>query len=593
MNSAFLTIKFNEGNVKEIPELMCKNRSKTTKGWPARRMIICVVCFIALLGLFLIVPARAQAHDTEDESYILRTKKPEEDEGHYLEFVNPDKEKNYTVQAGDTLWGIAETYYGSGAAYHQLWEENKAQIDRPETLQVGTELKMQERLYIAAGVEDYHYHDEEEIHKTFFGELTAWEWDPDGYRYQVFQMLSDRNDFGENDPYSHWEEFKREVAVCGKEICGDRVSDLSFARYRVTDLCDLCCYQFIFESGGKRYLIIAAVGYTDEQKNEAFTVCDLDRCDENDLKEVQGKTAFLATCTETVWHIAKSGDYVGASDWNYPQLRNPFTQAMRSFCDEPLERTEPSANDREIAWKDKELELLVRDGLAGIWQLTEEEKKTFLAQPMTTADLSGIKSLSLYEDRWNETVYLQLNGYEIQRSLFYYSESAISRQMELTTLDDLANFSKLERLDIILEDSEITDFAALGELTGLRELYMEVQSAKTRLGNEDIAFLGKLANLRRLYLYGWRHTSLDKITDMSILRNCPHLTYLRLETGNVENYDFLGELPEIHYINLLVHYTREDALPDPGLLPNAAFITYNGESIRWDVGRTETTEDDR
>lgn len=556
-------------------------------------MIGCVVCLVAFLGLFLIVPMRAQAYDGEDGSYILRTKKPEEDKGHYLEFVNPDKEKSYTVQAGDTLWGIAETHYGSGAAYQRLWEENDALIDRPETLQIGTELKLQEHLYTAVGVEDYPCNDEEEGYKTFFNSSTAWEWDPDGYRYQVFPMFCYRNEFGEDDPYSQWEKFKREVTACSKKICGDRVSGLSFDRYRVTDQCDLCCYQFVFESGSKRYLIIAAFGYTDEYIDETFTVCDLERCDENDLKEAQGKTAFLATCTNTGWHFAKTYDYVGASDWNYPQIRNPFTQAMRGFSGEPLERTKPSANDRKIVWKNKELELLVRDGLAGIWQLTEEEKKAFMAQPMTTADLSGIKCLSLYEERWNETVYLQLNGYEKRRSLFTYSESAISRQMELTTLDDLANFSELERLDIILEDSEITDLAAIGELSGLRELYIEVQSSKTRLGNEDIAFLGKLTNLRQLFLIGWRHTSLDKITDLSVLRNCPHLTYLRLETGNVENYDFLGELPEMYYIDLLVHYTREDALPDPDLLPNAAYITFNGEPIRWDVWRTETAEDER
>lgn len=558
-------------------------------------MAVCgMVCLAVLMCSLSVWPIQAQAYDAGDEDYILRIKKPEErDKGHYMEFVNPDEEKSYTVQAGDTLWGIAEKYYGSGTAYQQLWEENQELIDRPETLQIGTELKIQERLYTAVGVEDYHYHNEEEIHKTFFSEPTAWEWDSDGYRYQVFQMLSVRNDFGENDPYGHWEAFKQEVTDSSRKVCGDRVSDLSFARYRVTDLCDLCCYQFVFDSGGKKYLIIAAFAYTDEQRNEAFTVCDLDRCDENDLKEAQGKTVFMATCTETGWYIAKKEDYVGASEWNYPQLRNPFTQAMRSFCNEPLERTEPSANDREIVWKDKELELMVREGLTGLWQLTDEEKKAFLARPMTTADLSGIKSLSLYEDWWDETVYLQLNGYEKHRSLFYYSSSTISRQMELTTLDDLANFSELERLDIILEDSEIKDFSALGELTGLRELCMEVQSAKTRMVNEDIAFLGKLTNLRLLYLYGWRHTSLDRITDMSVLRNCPHLTYLRLETGNVENYDFMGELPEIHYINLRVHYTMEDALPDPSLLPNACFITYNDEQIRYDVGRRETAEDER
>ena len=78
------------------------------------------------------------------------------------------------------------------------------------------------------------------------------------------------------------------------------------------------------------------------------------------------------------------------------------------------------------------------------------------------------------------------------------------------------------------------------------------------LGNADIGVLGNLTNLRLLELYGldkiWISyeptLSLEKITDLSVLVNCPRLKYLHLTTGNVENYDFLGELPEMYSVVL-------------------------------------------
>lgn len=88
-------------------------------------------------------------------------------------------------------------------------------------------------------------------------------WKENGACYQMFQTVTARNDLGEDDPYSHWEDFKHEAETCARKVCGDRVSDLSFARYRVTDLCDMCYYQFVFDGCSKKYLIMAAFACTD------------------------------------------------------------------------------------------------------------------------------------------------------------------------------------------------------------------------------------------------------------------------------------------------------------------------------------------
>ena len=75
------------------------------------------------------------------------------------------------------------------------------------------------------------------------------------------------------------------------------------------------------------------------------------------------------------------------------------------------------------------------------------------------------------------------------------------------------------------------------------------------------------------------------ITDLSILENCPQLSYLRLTTGNVENYDFLGKLPEMYYIDLMGGGNMKNVSPDLELLPNACFIEYYGEQVLFDIGR--------
>lgn len=601
---------------------MCRGKRKEQSFKCKSFVSVCVFLAVLLCGVFQ-YPIQVKATEMEvyfgtDEDYLLRTRKPEDrGAGHYFEFVNGEEEY-YTVQAGDTLWGIALEYYGSGTEYQKLWEDNKELINTPETLQIGTELKLQERLYTAVGMQDYVRDDM--IRDSVNTDAAAWEWEPGGDCYQIFQTLTYRNDFGEKAPCRYWEEFKREATACATKVCGDRVSELSFARYRVTGLCDMGYYQFVFDGGSKKYLIMTAFSYTDEgeseefvvyngygeemfldcknMKSEIFTVCDLDRCDEEDLEEARGKTFYQAArCIDSLMYYPKMADYVGADDWKYPQLHNTFTQAMHSFCEEPLERAAVSSKDRQIVWKDVVLEELVREELARLWQLTDEEKRAFMERPVTAADVAGIERLSLYVDDKDRNTYLQLNSWAESRNAVLYNkgEPVKSSHKVLTTLDDLANFTGLNRVDITLCGSEITDFSALGQLTGMRELCLELENTQSRIGNQDIAFLEKLTNLRLLYLCGWDREedsyfsnptrALEQITDLSVLENCPCLAYLRLTTGNVENYDFLKDLPQMYYIELMGAGDMINVSPDLALLPNACFVEYYDEQIVFDIGR--------
>lgn len=127
-----------------------KRRAVHRRKW-FRPFLGSLLCLTTLVCGGYVVPLRAEANFGVDEDYVLRTGKPEP--GHYFEFVNGDD--SYTVQAGDTLWEIAKKNYGSGTEYERLWEDNREQIDTPETLQIGTKLKVSERLYTGVGMLDF------------------------------------------------------------------------------------------------------------------------------------------------------------------------------------------------------------------------------------------------------------------------------------------------------------------------------------------------------------------------------------------------------------------------------------------------------
>lgn len=50
---------------------------------------------------------------------------------------NPKANKTYTVKSGDTLWGIAKRFYGSGAKYSTIFNANKGKIKNPNLIYPG------------------------------------------------------------------------------------------------------------------------------------------------------------------------------------------------------------------------------------------------------------------------------------------------------------------------------------------------------------------------------------------------------------------------------------------------------------------------
>jgi len=50
--------------------------------------------------------------------------------------------QTYTVKSGDTLSKIAKQFYGDANQYMRIFEANKDQLDDPNKVQVGQELKI-------------------------------------------------------------------------------------------------------------------------------------------------------------------------------------------------------------------------------------------------------------------------------------------------------------------------------------------------------------------------------------------------------------------------------------------------------------------
>ncbi len=51
-------------------------------------------------------------------------------------------EQVHEVKKGDTLWKIAEQYYGDGSLYMKIFEANRTILKDPNLIKVGQKLKI-------------------------------------------------------------------------------------------------------------------------------------------------------------------------------------------------------------------------------------------------------------------------------------------------------------------------------------------------------------------------------------------------------------------------------------------------------------------
>lgn len=64
-----------------------------------------------------------------------------EDEAKKSDGQDPwDAKQYHEVKKGDTLWKIAEKYYGDGNLYKKIFEANRTILKNPDIIQIGQKL---------------------------------------------------------------------------------------------------------------------------------------------------------------------------------------------------------------------------------------------------------------------------------------------------------------------------------------------------------------------------------------------------------------------------------------------------------------------
>lgn len=91
-----------------------------------------------------------------------------------------DTTVSYTIQSGDTLWRIAEKYYGSGSYWKKIYEDNKDLIPNPDKIYAGQVIVIhlgQERVTAAAKGNTYTVQSGDNLYKIaekFYGKGRRW-----------------------------------------------------------------------------------------------------------------------------------------------------------------------------------------------------------------------------------------------------------------------------------------------------------------------------------------------------------------------------------------------------------------------------------
>lgn len=76
-------------------------------------------------------PAQVPAGGEQAEPESSLTVKPE---------AGPAEQGSYTVQSGDTLWNIAESTYGDGSKYTEIFAANSDLLEHPDQIFPGQKL---------------------------------------------------------------------------------------------------------------------------------------------------------------------------------------------------------------------------------------------------------------------------------------------------------------------------------------------------------------------------------------------------------------------------------------------------------------------
>ncbi|MDE6601171.1 MAG: LysM peptidoglycan-binding domain-containing protein [Lachnospiraceae bacterium] len=495
----------------------------------------------------------------------------EEDAGDYIRLLTEGG--TYRVKQGDTLWDIAEKQYGTGSRYTDLVEMNRDTLYDPNLILPGQRLILPEILYIPKS----HTPDEISQEGAFRIEYA----DVKSFRELMEPNIRIGNTVGRMTIYTgtvtnrigynaltqDWDAFMAEVERTSREVCGDRVTDLTFEKYRMEDGCDLCGYSFTFDMGEDVREV--AVFYRLGRQNMAEIIGAREK---GKSAALTNAVRYAAASFEDLGGEITAGDdkgedeNVGAGDWNYPQLHNPFSALMDNYGLHIIRDGDEAEEDYEITWEEPLFEQAVRNLMVRLWRMDEEEKMAFMERPVLASDLATVKDLSCSLNYQAATTYET----EVTLRLGGDSEEIRLERGDSFSFADIANFPKLESLAL----RGMPEYDFLFGLPCLKTL-----SIYSNRPTEDLGFLADCEGLKTL---GIRGNGFGMVTDLSVLADMKELQSLALETPRVTDFSFLKECTQIRSIWL--EGKRSDGMvpvtPDLDLLPNAETISFYGRTIR-------------
>ena len=420
--------------------------------------------------------------------------------------------------------------------------------------------------------------------------------EPDG---EVLVHITENRMFPEG-VMKDWEEMQANRAAGAKKASGISFSMPVFERYIREDGREIICYSFICDNGEEKILCAAAyvpgkkylaefIGYSPLYESggeivSCFAIHEIVR---------YMAASFTETGEEKSWSQLKYRQYLGAENWAYEDLHNPFAIMAKMYVQE--EEAVYDGEEEEVTFASGKWEELIRMAVAYHNDMSNKEFRAFSKRPLCTSDLAWITAVELVESPIPGRDTVSINGIS--------PKNASCTQYSITTFSDIAMLPNLESLT--LEIGSADDYAALAECTSLKEL--TIVSAQPL---EEVAWLNELTQLESLTLRismfshlnemgyekdggstftGEGASSADSPSQELLeeaLSKCKKLKYLAIENADMETFDFLNDLPDLYAFCL---YGREDddtEKPPRGSLfgekdyPQVKCLTVDDEWIR-------------
>ena len=487
----------------------------------------------------------------------------------------------YEVEPGDSLWEIAAELWGDGNRYPDLVEVNNGLFSDPDHIEPGEELVIPELLYIPRGRMSGKY--QEGAFRIAFADM---ECSNSEMNYFARVKRSDpgiyvnwsvaTNRMGCNALTDDWDDFVREVKRCSEEICGDRVSDLTFEKYQMADGCDLCGYTFLFDTGENVDKIAVFYRLGTQNMAEIIGICDREE-DEG----VSDAARYMAASFEDLGGKRETGvvmrdDIQGGEEWDYPELHNIFVDAMEGYGLPSGGKPErDTVGDHALTWEEPLIEQAVRSALVDLWEMDEAEQAAFMDRPVMASDVAVITRLTCRKYNWTYHTLPPRDATVVAFEFNHHEEKIDFERGGSFSFADLANFAAVEQLEL----SKIPDYDFLSAMPHLRKLDISV----ARLGAKT-DFLNDCKELRVLYLRGGGFSQLTEIPELA---DCKELKYLYLETPRLTDFSFLEECTQIRTFEITGELSSwaqaapyEERIPDLELLPSAQFIVFYDKTVR-------------